>query len=134
MTSLTPDDTLLGLLAAQAAHGYQLIHCFRDPAHLGEVWNLSVSQLYAVLKRLEQQRLIKGQQVENRINRAPPESGMSQPPAALERHARSCRTGHWAVGAGTARNPAGSHYEVDRPLRDHSLQRGKQRTVEFVYH
>lgn len=64
MTSLTPDNTLLGLLAAQAAHGYQLIHCFRDPAHLGEVWNLSVSQLYAVLKRLEQQRLITGQQVE----------------------------------------------------------------------
>ena len=55
MSQLTPDETLLGLLAAQTRHGYELQECFRDPAQLGEVWNLSTSQLYAVLKRLEQQ-------------------------------------------------------------------------------
>ena len=63
MASLTPDDTLLGLLAANARHGYQLLDCFRDPAQLGEVWNLSTSQLYAVLKRLSAQGLILGQEI-----------------------------------------------------------------------
>lgn len=58
---LTPDETLLGLLAAQARHGYQLIDCFRDPAQLGNVWSLSTSQIYAVLKRLDAQGLIVGQ-------------------------------------------------------------------------
>ena len=63
MASLTPDDTLLGLLAANARHGYQLLDCFRDPAQLGEVWNLSTSQLYAVLKRLSAQGLITGDEI-----------------------------------------------------------------------
>jgi DNA-binding PadR family transcriptional regulator len=63
MTSLTPDETLLGLLAANARHGYQLLDCFRDPSQLGEVWNLSTSQLYAVLKRLSAQELITGHEI-----------------------------------------------------------------------
>lgn len=61
MISLTPDETLLGLLAAEARHGYQLLDCFRDPAQLGNVWSLSTSQLYAVLKRLSAQGLITGE-------------------------------------------------------------------------
>lgn len=61
MNSITPDETLLGLLAAEARHGYQLIDCFRDPAQLGNVWTLSTSQIYAVLKRLDAQGLIKGE-------------------------------------------------------------------------
>jgi DNA-binding PadR family transcriptional regulator len=65
MTQLTPDNVLLGLLAAQARHGYQLIDAFRDPAQLGEVWNLSTSQLYAVLKRLAAQGFIVGQEIES---------------------------------------------------------------------
>jgi DNA-binding PadR family transcriptional regulator len=65
MRSLTPDETILGLLAAEARHGYQLLDCFRDPAHLGEVWNLSTSQLYNVLKRLEREGLLAGQQIES---------------------------------------------------------------------
>lgn len=65
MESLTPDETLLGLLAAEARHGYQLIDCFRDPAQLGNVWSLSTSQIYAVLKRLDAQQLIVGQAVES---------------------------------------------------------------------
>jgi DNA-binding PadR family transcriptional regulator len=59
----TPDETLLGLLAAQTQHGYQLLDSFRDPAQLGRVWNLSASQLYAVLKRLQSAGLIQGEQV-----------------------------------------------------------------------
>lgn len=64
MSQLTPDEVLLGLLAAQVSHGYQLLEHFREPAKLGHVWNLSTSQLYAVLKRLEQQGHITGQIVE----------------------------------------------------------------------
>jgi DNA-binding PadR family transcriptional regulator len=65
MTSLTPDNTLLGLLAANARHGYQLLDCFRDPSQLGEVWNLSTSQLYAVLKRLSAQGFITGHEIDS---------------------------------------------------------------------
>ncbi len=60
---LTPDETMLGLLAAEARHGYQLIDCFRDPAQLGHVWSLSTSQIYAVLKRLDSQGLIVGRSI-----------------------------------------------------------------------
>ena len=63
--NLLPDETLLGLLAAQARHGYQLIDCFRDPAQLGNVWSLSTSQIYAVLKRLETQGFIVGRALES---------------------------------------------------------------------
>ena len=63
MSSIAPDETILGLLAIRARHGYELRDCFRDPSQLGEVWNLSTSQLYAVLKRLESQSLIEGQEV-----------------------------------------------------------------------
>ena len=60
MSIPTPDETLLGLLAATPQHGYQLLECFRDARQLGSVWNLSTSQVYAVLKRLERTGLITG--------------------------------------------------------------------------
>jgi DNA-binding PadR family transcriptional regulator len=63
MSSLTPDETILGLLAVQARHGYELLECFRSPNQLGRVWHLSTSQLYAVLKRLEREGLIVGREV-----------------------------------------------------------------------
>lgn len=63
MSQLTPDETLLGLLAAEARHGYQLLEVFNNPAQLGRVWRLSTSQLYAVLKRLATQGLIVGQEI-----------------------------------------------------------------------
>ncbi len=47
------DETLLGLLATQPMHGYQLLEVFQDQRQLGRVWKLSTSQLYSVLKRLE---------------------------------------------------------------------------------
>lgn len=61
MEQLTPDYVLIGLLTAQPCHGYQLLESFRKPAHLGRVWNLSSSQVYAVLKRLESKQWIVGQ-------------------------------------------------------------------------
>jgi DNA-binding PadR family transcriptional regulator len=63
MPILTPDETILGLLAVQTRHGYQLLDCFQDAQQLGRVWNLSTSQLYNVLKRLERGRLVIGCEV-----------------------------------------------------------------------
>src|SRR5690606_23175949 len=55
-----PDETILGILAAEPQHGYQLLARFQSKADLGRVWTLSTSQLYAVLKRLEGQRAVRG--------------------------------------------------------------------------
>lgn len=59
------DHVVLGLLAVEPSHGYQLLDYFHDPAQLGRVWRLSTSQLYAMLKRLEQQGLIAGRDVDS---------------------------------------------------------------------
>ncbi len=64
MKQLAPDNVILGLLAVQPCHGYQLLDYFHDPNALGRVWMMSTSQLYAVLKRLEQQGLVNGQEVQ----------------------------------------------------------------------
>lgn len=63
MRALTPDETILGLLAVQPRHGYELLECFRSTDQLGRVWSLSTSQIYAVLKRLERLGLIAGREV-----------------------------------------------------------------------
>ncbi len=63
MATLTPDETILGLLAAQARHGYQLLDFFQDTHQLGRVWKLSTSQVYNVLKRLEREALVIGCEV-----------------------------------------------------------------------
>jgi len=88
MDTLTPDETLLGLLAARArhglaTHGYQLLDCFRDPAQLGLVWDLSTSQLYAVLKRLEREGWVTGQALASPD--APPRTEFSITAAGVER-------------------------------------------------
>jgi DNA-binding PadR family transcriptional regulator len=44
---------LLGLLLDQPSHGYDLYQRFSDPAGLGQVWHLGMSQMYADLKTLE---------------------------------------------------------------------------------
>lgn len=62
MSKLSPDVVFLGLLEAQSCHGYQLLEHFRNPAQLGNIWNLSTSQLYAALKRLERAELIDGRE------------------------------------------------------------------------
>lgn len=60
MSIPVPDETILGILAAEPQHGYQLLARFQSKADLGRVWTLSTSQLYAVLKRLEGQGAIRG--------------------------------------------------------------------------
>lgn len=83
MSQPTPDETLLGLLAVQPRHGYQLLACFHDADELGRVWNLSTSQLYAVLKRLAGQGLIAGSEVE--AAHAPARTEYELTPAGRER-------------------------------------------------
>lgn len=63
MSRLSPDDVLLGLLAARPSHGYQLLEHFRIPGQLGLVWHMSTSQLYAILKRLESGDFVTGREV-----------------------------------------------------------------------
>ena len=63
MNQPTPDNVVLGLLAAHPSHGYQLLEAFHDPDQLARVWSMSTSQLYVVLKRLEQQGFIAGRDV-----------------------------------------------------------------------
>lgn len=53
VSSLSPEFALLGFLARQPAHGYDLHQ--RLLAELGQVWHISQSQLYNLLKRLETQ-------------------------------------------------------------------------------
>ncbi|UYN90260.1 MAG: PadR family transcriptional regulator [Anaerolineales bacterium] len=60
-----PDETILGILAAEPQHGYQLLALFQSKADLGRVWTLSTSQLYAVLKRLEGGGLIRGKTLQS---------------------------------------------------------------------
>ncbi|MDX2162261.1 MAG: PadR family transcriptional regulator [bacterium] len=61
MDSLTPDAVLLGLLMIAPRHGYDLIHTFESADELGRVWQMSTSQVYAVLKRLERTGMIVGE-------------------------------------------------------------------------
>lgn len=65
MSALTPDETILGLIAIQHCHGYELVERFRRSEALGDVWKMSTSQIYMVLKRLEQQGFITGRMVES---------------------------------------------------------------------
>lgn len=56
----TPDELILALLCAQPQHGYAVAEAFADPERLGLIWDMSVSQVYKVLKRLEQAGLLDG--------------------------------------------------------------------------
>ena len=51
MGNLSPEPALLGFLLSGPQHGYDLHRRFQ--AELGQVWHLSQSQAYAILKRLE---------------------------------------------------------------------------------
>lgn len=55
-SALSPEYALLGFLAQQPAHGYEL-H-LRLTAKLGQVWHVSQSQVYNILNRLEAQGFI----------------------------------------------------------------------------
>ncbi len=61
MNKISPDEVVLGLLAEQPCHGYQLLAHFRESA-LGPIWKLSTSHLYTILKRLERRGEINGRE------------------------------------------------------------------------
>ncbi|MBZ0275410.1 MAG: PadR family transcriptional regulator [Anaerolineae bacterium] len=62
MSRISPDEVILGLLAGSVNHGYQLLEYFREGAPLGQIWSLSTSQLYSILKRLEHREEIDGRE------------------------------------------------------------------------
>lgn len=70
MSRPVPDAVLLGLIKDHSTHGYDLLERFRSNKHLGRMWHLSTSQLYAVLKRLEENGAIRGMDVA--VKDAPP--------------------------------------------------------------
>lgn len=51
MSNISPEFPLLGFLLAGPCHGYDLHQKFQ--AELGNVWHISQSQAYTILKRLE---------------------------------------------------------------------------------
>ena len=57
-SALSPEYALLGLLTQRPAHGYELYQ--RLLAELGQVWHISLSQIYNILNRLESKGLIAG--------------------------------------------------------------------------
>lgn len=65
-SNLSPEYLLLGLLAQKPAHGYELHQ--RLTEEFGHIWHISLSQTYNILKRLEKQGTIAGEdeQQENR--------------------------------------------------------------------
>ena len=63
MKQPVPDEVILGLLRAQPMHGYLLLEKFHSKGDLGRVWTMSTSQAYAVLRRLEERGLIKGEAI-----------------------------------------------------------------------
>lgn len=60
--NVSPEFALLGFLIAGPSHGYDLHQRFI--AELGQVWHLSQSQAYAILKRLENRGDISAQVIE----------------------------------------------------------------------
>lgn len=55
------EQALLGLLMQGAMHGYELSRHFESPIGLGRIWQLGMSQIYAVLKQLEDAGYIEGE-------------------------------------------------------------------------
>jgi DNA-binding PadR family transcriptional regulator len=66
--ALSPEYVLLGLLNQRPAHGYDLHH--RLIEELGQIWHISLSQTYNILKRLEAKGFIVG--VVQAQEKAPP--------------------------------------------------------------
>jgi len=60
--NLSPEFALLGFLIAGPGHGYDVHQRF--VSELGQVWHLSQSQAYAILKRLEERGDISAQVIE----------------------------------------------------------------------
>ena len=59
VSALSPEYALLGMLAQKADHGYELHR--RLTSDLEQIWHISLSQAYNILKRLEQRTYISGE-------------------------------------------------------------------------
>lgn len=57
-SALSPEYVLLGFLTLRPAHGYDLHEQVRQ--ELGQIWQISLSQTYNILKRLEARGFIVG--------------------------------------------------------------------------
>jgi DNA-binding PadR family transcriptional regulator len=57
-SALSPEYVLLGFLAQRPAHGYDLHEQVQE--ELGQIWQISLSQTYNILKRLEAEGFIVG--------------------------------------------------------------------------
>ncbi|MBK8021123.1 MAG: helix-turn-helix transcriptional regulator [Chloroflexi bacterium] len=57
-SSISPEYVILGMLDQKPAHGYDLHE--RIAQQLGQIWTISLSQVYNLLSRLEGGRLIVG--------------------------------------------------------------------------
>ncbi len=53
-SSLTIELALLGFLRQEPRHGYAIYQALSAPAGLGQVWQIKLSQLYALLGKLEE--------------------------------------------------------------------------------
>jgi DNA-binding PadR family transcriptional regulator len=78
---LSPEMALLGLLYAGPNHGYELHRTV--VTDLGQVWHLSQSQAYAILKRLEARGDIAARQVSQ--EKLPPRQLLHMTPAGRQR-------------------------------------------------
>jgi PadR family transcriptional regulator AphA len=52
---LSPEWVLLGLLTRKPMHGYELHQSFAPPSPLAQIWYLGISQMYKLLRELEEQ-------------------------------------------------------------------------------
>ena len=57
---VSPENALLGILMTGPKHGYEL-HGYMS-ARMNEFWQLSMSQIYALLKRLENEGMVESKQ------------------------------------------------------------------------
>jgi PadR family transcriptional regulator AphA len=57
---VSPENALLGILMTGPKHGYEL-HGYMS-ARMNEFWQLSMSQIYALLKRLESEGMVESKQ------------------------------------------------------------------------
>ncbi len=60
---LSIEHALLGYLAEQPLHGYEIFGRLQEPQQLGTVWRLKQAHLYALLARMEDEGLLTGENV-----------------------------------------------------------------------
>jgi DNA-binding PadR family transcriptional regulator len=59
-SNLSPEYLLLGYLSIKPTHGYELYQMLK--LDLGQLWHLSMSQIYSILTRLEAKLLIRSEE------------------------------------------------------------------------